>query len=92
LIEESDSAEYYHLVSPTVFRWKEYRFFFFSREESKPHIHVRGEKGEMKLWLDPAVEIAYSHGLAADQSLEIKKKVEEKRDDIVKAWHTHFGS
>ena len=78
-------------MSPTVFRWKEYRFFFFSREESRPHIHVRGVNGEMKLWLGPVVEIAYNHGLAADQSFEIKKRVEEKRDDIVEAWHTHFG-
>jgi hypothetical protein len=79
-------------VSPTVFRWKEYRFFFFSREESRPHIHVRGVNGEMKLWLDPAVEIAYNYGLADDQSSEIKKRVEEKRDDIIEAWNTHFGS
>jgi hypothetical protein len=29
-------------LSPTVFREGEFRFFFFSREESRMHIHVIG--------------------------------------------------
>jgi len=27
-------------VSPTVFREDEYRFYFFSREESRMHVHI----------------------------------------------------
>jgi hypothetical protein len=35
-------------LSPTVFRDGEFRFFFFSREESRVHIHVSHPDGEAK--------------------------------------------
>ena len=34
----------YVRMSPTVFRAKGFRFFFFSREEPRMHVHVHGEK------------------------------------------------
>lgn len=40
-------------MSPTVFREKGYRFFFFSREESRMHVHVVSGDGEAKFWLEP---------------------------------------
>ncbi|MCK5131914.1 MAG: DUF4160 domain-containing protein [Candidatus Sabulitectum sp.] len=40
-------------MSPTVFREKGFRFFFFSREEPRMHIHVRCSDGEAKFWLTP---------------------------------------
>jgi hypothetical protein len=33
-------------VRPTVFREAGLRFYFFSREEERPHIHVQGSDGE----------------------------------------------
>ena len=53
---------------PAVFRYKGFRFFFYSNEGSprEPvHIHVRGEGGEAKFWLQPAVRVATSDGLDA---------------------------
>jgi len=38
-------------VSPTIFRARGYRFYFFSREESRSHVHVQHETGEAKIWL-----------------------------------------
>jgi len=35
-------------MSPTVFKEKGYRFFFFSREESRMHVHVVSGEGEAK--------------------------------------------
>jgi hypothetical protein len=35
-------------MTPTVFHWKGYRFFFFSREETRPHVHVSCSDGEAK--------------------------------------------
>jgi hypothetical protein len=32
--------------SPTVFREAGFRFYFFSREEPRMHIHVQGQNGE----------------------------------------------
>lgn len=39
-------------MSPTVLRVREYRFFFFSREEARPHVHVETAEGEAKVWLN----------------------------------------
>jgi hypothetical protein len=45
-------------LSPTVFRAKGYRFFFFSREESRQHIHVISPDEEAKFWVEPKLELA----------------------------------
>jgi len=43
-------------MSPTVFREHGYRFFFFSREESRMHVHISSGDGEAKFWLEPDIE------------------------------------
>ncbi|MBC1260761.1 DUF4160 domain-containing protein [Synechococcus sp. BSF8S] len=50
-------------MSPTVFRDGEFRFFFFSREESRIHVHVSHPDGEAKFWLSPSIELARNIGL-----------------------------
>ena len=78
-------------MSPTVFKWKEYRFFFFSREENRSHVHVSCQEGEAKFWLEPTVDLARNHGLSAEQLRETQMIVEEKRNVILDAWHGHFS-
>ena len=78
-------------MSPTVFRWKAYRFFFFSREERRAHVHASCQDGEAKFWLEPTVELARNHGLSQEQVTELRKTVEEKRYDILDAWRKHFA-
>jgi hypothetical protein len=77
-------------MSPTVLRWKGYRVFFFSREESRAHVHVYAEEGEAKFWLVPTVELARNHGLAQAQVAELLKMVQEKQNDFLDAWREHF--
>jgi len=48
-------------MSPTVFKEKGYRFFFFSREESRMHVHVVSDEGEAKFWLEPEIELAKNY-------------------------------
>ena len=43
-------------MSPTVFKESGYRFFFFSREEERMHVHVISGDGEAKFWLEPEIE------------------------------------
>jgi hypothetical protein len=80
------------LVSPTVFREGAYRFFFFSREEPRMHIHVGSSEGEAKLWLEPRIELAENHGLPTHEITTITRIVGERADEIAAAWRQHFGS
>jgi hypothetical protein len=43
-------------MSPTIFREAGFRFYFFSREEPRMHVHVQCADGEAKFWLEPADE------------------------------------
>lgn len=66
-------------MSPTIFRESGYRFFFFSREESRPHVHVYCPDGEAKFWLDPELELARNYRLSKVQLKEIKNYREALR-------------
>lgn len=74
-----------------MFRYKNYRFIFFSREESRIHIHVTSPKGEAKFWVIPEVSLAKNYGFSQSQITELKKVVEEHKNDIANAWREHFG-
>ena len=78
-------------MSPTVFREKGYRFFFFSLEESRMHVHVRSPDGECKYWLEPEVALAKNTRLATKQLNEIKSIVEDHKGELIAAWQRHFG-
>ena len=77
-------------MSPTVLRYKNYRFFFFSREETRKHIHVISPEGEAKFWLEPIVGLAESSGFNTKQLKELQGVVERRRDEIARAWEKHF--
>lgn len=78
-------------VSPTVFRHGIYRFYFFSREEVRPHVHVASPQGEAKFWLDPEIALCRKHGLTARQVSVIWRLIVEHESEIRKAWQTYFG-
>ncbi len=79
-------------MSPTVLRYKNYRFFFFSREEQRIHVHINSVDGEAKFWIEPIVTLANYQGYTKKQLLELQKIVEEYKDEIKKAWKKHFKS
>ena len=75
---------------PTVLRIKEFRFFFFSREETRKHIHVCSENGEAKFWIVPEIELAKNCGYSRHQLKEIESIIEENYEYINRAWDEHF--
>ncbi len=77
-------------MSPTVFRYKNYRFFFFSREEARIHIHVSSTNGEAKFWVEPIVALTQNYGLNPQQLNDIQKIIERNRNEIKKSWEKHF--
>ena len=79
-------------MAPTVFREGAFRFFFFSREESRIHIHVAHTDGEAKFWLEPNIELALNKGLNSKQVSEALLLVQQHREEILNAWKQHFGA
>jgi hypothetical protein len=77
-------------VSPTIFRDGAYRFFFFSREERRPHVHVSHPMGEAKYWMEPSIKLAVNYGLTAQRLARALRLIEEHQDEIRAAWRRHF--
>lgn len=78
-------------MSPTIHREGPYRFFFFSREESRPHVHVVCGDGEAKFWMEPVVALSEHVGLGTTQLNEIQSIVEKHNDEFRNVWRQHFG-
>ena len=85
---------------PVVFRYKSFRFFFYSNEGNPRenmhvhvhvHVHVRNGDGEAKFWLAPTVYLADSDGFDARTLRELREVVAENKDLIEKAWNEHFS-
>ncbi len=79
-------------MSPTVLRVGGYRFYFFSREEPRPHVHVQCGGAEAKIWLEPRVVVATNFGLTPAQLRAAIRIVEGHVNEIREAWQKYFGS
>ena len=78
-------------MSPTIFRKLGFRFFFFSREETRLHVHVHCADGEAKFWLEPRIELAQNYGLNPRQVRAAEELIRKHENVIVAAWRKHFG-
>lgn len=75
---------------PVVFRYKGFRFFYYSNEGSPRealHIHVRGDGCEAKFWLTPMV----SDGFDSRTLRELAEVVEQNFELIERSWNEHFS-
>jgi ribosomal protein L16/L10AE len=79
-------------MAPTIFKEGSFRFFFFSREESRIHVHVSHPDGEAKFWIEPVIALATSTGLSTQQIKAAESLVNAHLKEINHAWHTHFRS
>ena len=72
-------------------RVRGFRFYFFSREERRAHVHVQRAEGEAKFWLDPSVELAINSGLSSKHLMDAQRLIAEHLDEIRTAWAKHFA-
>ena len=79
-------------MSPTILREGPYRFFFFSREEPRMHVHVLSADGEAKYWLEPRMQLAKNYRLSTSDLRKIEGIIREHEQEIRDAWKRHFGS
>ena len=78
-------------MSPTIFKVSGLRFYFFSREEERPHVHVQGSRGEAKVWLEPEIALAQDYGLGQRSVTTALRIIREHENEIRAAWKTHFS-
>ena len=78
-------------MSPTVFIESGLRFFFFSREEARMHVHVVSGEGEAKFWLEPEIELAKNYKFSRKRLKQIESLIEAHYDELGKAWREHFS-
>ena len=78
-------------MSPTIFFQGKYRFFFFSREEKRMHVHIQSPDGEAKFWLEPIASIADNHGFTLKELTKLLKLVQENSHEIKRCWKKHFS-
>ncbi len=77
-------------MSPTIFRDGPFRFFFFSREEERLHVHVQSSDGEAKFWIEPEIELARSYRLSDQDLKRVLQLVVDHEQEIRDAWNRHF--
>ncbi len=79
---------------PVVFRYKGYRFFFYSNEGDplEPlHIHVRKGEAVAKFWLEPEPAVASSYALSSSELKELLEISIENKQKIRRFWDEHFS-
>ena len=75
---------------PTIYRYKGFRFHFFSGEGCEPpHVHVRRGEDNCKFWLQP-VDLAYNDGMKPHELTELQRVVDEHREEFLRKWHEYF--
>lgn len=79
-------------MSPTIIRHNGVRYFFFSREESRMHVHVSSGDGEAKFWLEPELELARNFRYTKTQLRVIELFIKEHQDEFISAWRQYFKS
>jgi hypothetical protein len=77
---------------PTLLRWRGFRFFFYSADGwEPPHIHVRKDQKETKIWLTD-VSVAINLGFSARELNEIIREKRRQREIFLEAWNDHFAN
>jgi hypothetical protein len=77
---------------PTVFVQGPYRFYFFSREENRRHIHVSGPDGEVKIWLEPDIEVSKIVHMSDTEVNDILEIVKSRKEEIDEFWIKHCSA
>jgi len=77
-------------MSPTIFREKDFRFFFFSNENNEPaHIHIEKDNKYAKIWLD-RLDIAKNYGFTAKEINFILKLAFYNKEEFIRSWDEYF--
>ena len=72
---------------PTIHRERGYRFYFNSNENNEPaHVHIKGEKGRMKVWL-LTLKLTNSRGIPAHEQTKLLEICESNQKNFLHEWN-----
>ncbi len=65
----------------------------FADEENRAHVHVLqfGSRSEMKIWLEPEIEVEYCRNINPAQARKILAEVRRRKDECIRKWHECNG-
>jgi hypothetical protein len=73
---------------PTIHQEKGYKFRFYSRENNEPpHIHVWSSNGQMKVWLNAALDVAECYNIPRHEWKKILTIVSQQQKTFLKRWY-----
>ena len=78
-------------MTPTLFRADGFRYFFFSREETRMHVHVSHPDGTAKFWLEPEVALAWHTGLSGQQLRIVRRFIAAHQKEMAYVWRSYFS-
>lgn len=79
------------IAMPTVLTSGSSRFFFYSAVgDMAPHVWVHADGHEAMVWLHD-LSVASNRGYAEEELHAIVRTVSDRRDQLLRAWHEHFG-
>lgn len=55
------------------------------------HIHVDKGENEAKIWVEPAIVVAYNDGFNARTLRQLLELTQQNQSRIARAWHDYFG-
>ena len=76
---------------PTVFTQDGYRFFFYSNDHARIHVHVQYRGGEAVFEVEGEVVLRESVGLKTKELSKAEDLASENRELIIQKWHEHFN-
>jgi hypothetical protein len=74
---------------PTFFYKNGFRFFIYSNEEDRAHVHIEKGAGNAKYWLRPRIECEYSYEFSRNEIRFIEETINEEYNSLIKKWNDY---
>jgi hypothetical protein len=74
---------------PTALIINGFRFYFWSNEEDRAHIHIVKGEGNAKYWLAPKIECVFSYNYKRAEVRFIERVIKKEYSTLIKKWNDH---
>ena len=74
---------------PTIFEIFGLRFFFFADDHKPIHVHVTKGGDDIKIAIEPKIELVYLHGMKVKDVKRALKLAEMYKKEIIEVWYKY---